>query len=545
MLLLIQGAVYFFLQPIIGGALRGSVYYFTKGLYELDYENLEVHLFRQKIALEDVTLSYDTVQVNLSGQKQQKYYTGAIRHVDVKFREIGYFLSGRYLNIDVIDVNQPSVFVHRYLARSRSDTAQNSEPLKFNTFQLIKPYFDSLAVSVVSVKQATLGLIEHHEGHPPDSTSLNDLGMRIVDARIDSVAAQRAHGWPHMQEAVVWMRDQTFTSSDSLYSFRVDSIGVDPLRGHVLVQQLSVVPRWDRYEMGRHLGQLTTWMQWDIARIEVQDLDFPLLTDSLIISAQHASVDRLDVTLFRDLRLPRGEARARPLLPKLLQSVTTPFSIDTLTVAESALRYQEHRDSAERAGQVTFADLYASFYQVTNQTNDSTVVLEADVRTHLMGEGQAELHFEFPLTAPRGEHRIRGKMYRMPLEALNPAVEPLAFASVKSGVANHLDFEMQLNEQSATGEVRFQYEDFKMSLLKKDAPDEKKGMKSWLANWLVIKNSNPVGAKPLRPGPVYALRDSTGSMVRYWWLALRSGLMVSVGVGSPPDDKKSTTARAK
>ena len=546
LLLLIQIALYFFLQPLLGTALKKSIDYFTDGLYRLDYEKVNVQLFKQSITINGVTLSYDTARVNHSAQlQQQKYYSGAVDHLDIKFRDFDYFLSGRYLAIDVVDVNAPVVFVHRYPALRQPDTTQSSAPLEFNTFKLIKPYFDSVAISLVSVKRATLGLVRHRETGSPDSTTINELGMRVVNAMVDSAAADASHGWPAMEEARLWLRDQTFASSDSSYEYRVNSLGVDPLRGELLARQLSATPRWGRYEMGQRLSKLTTWMKWSVDQTKVQGIDFALLTDSLILRANKIGVEQVQVTLFRDLRLPHGEPRVRSLLPGLLKSVSTPFSIDTFTLANGNLRYEERRESAEQAGHVTFADLFVSAYRVTNQFHDSTLVLEADVRTRLMDEGKAELHFEFPLASESGKHRIWGKMYRMPLTALNPAVEPLAFASVKSGVANHLDFDMQLDEQSATGNVRFQYEDLKVSLLEKDDPDDKKGVKSWLANWLVVKNSNPAGSKSLRPGPVYVQRDSTRSMVRYWWLALRSGLMVSVGIDSPTDHNRSPTAPAE
>lgn len=546
LLLLIQLAVYFFLQPLVGTALQKSINYFTDGLYQLDYEKIDVRLFKQNLTINGVVLSYDTARVNHSAQlQQQKYYSGTIHHVDIKLRDFAYFLSGRYLAIDVIDVDEPSVFTHRYPALRQPDSVENASALDFNTFRLIKPYFDSVTVDVVSVKRATLGLVRHHGERLSDSTTVRELGMRIVDAQIDSVAAQQSHGWPRMREAKLWLRDQTFVSSDSLYRYHIDSLGIDPLRGEVLAQRLSVTPRWGKYEMGQELGKLTTWMQWEVAKVELQGVDFLEMTDSLVVQMRHASVEQMELNIFRDLRLPHGEPQARPLLPDLLQTVATPFGIDTLTVTASRIRYEERRPLAEQAGHITFADLQASLYNVTNRTEDTTLVLTADVHTRLMDQGQAKLHFEFPLTAAHGEHRIQGMMDRMSLTALNPALEPLAFASVKSGVANRLDFDMKLDERTATGNVRFQYEDLKISLLKEDAPDKKKGLKSWLANWLVLKDSNPIRSKPLRPGPMYYQRDSTQSMVRYWWLALRSGLMVCVGVSSPPDDEEAATTAAE
>jgi hypothetical protein len=542
--LLLQLLVFFFFQPIVGRALKEAIYHFTDGIYQVDYEQLDASLFNQKIVLENVTLRYDTARVNRSALLQhQKYYTGTLRHVDVRFRDFDYFLSGRYLAVDMIDIDQPSVFVHRYPYLSQPDSATADSSVRFNTYRLIKPYFDSVTIDAVSMKRAALGLVRHHHSGAPDSTTVRELGMRIVAAQIDSVAAQHTHGWPAMQEAKLWLRDQTFVSSDSLYQYGVDSLGIDPLGGEVLARQVSVTPRLGKYEMGQQLDKRVTWMEWKVGTVSFRGVDFLEMTDSLVIQMRRASLAHMELHLFRDLRLPGGEPQVRPLLPELLQSVATPFSIDTLVLSDGLIRYEERRPAAQQAGHITFADLHASLRHVTNQTDDTTLVLEADVRTKFMNQGQATLQFDFPLTNPRGEHRIRGEMDRMLLTALNPAVEPLASASIKHGVANRLDFDMRLDERSATGNVHFRYDDLKINLLKEGEPNQKKPIKSWLANWLVIKESNPTRSKPVRPGPVSIARDSTRSMTRYWWLALRSGLMASVGVRNSTDQQEEASAQ--
>lgn len=545
-IILLQLVVFAFFQPLVGQAIRSSVSYFSDNLYRIDFEKINVQLFRKKISLEEVRLTYDTARVHQSLHlRQSKYYTGTAERIEVNLHEFDYFLSGRYLAVDAIDVNQPTVYVHRFPEVSLPDTTQNdTASLNFNTFRLIKPYFDSLNVASFTVDAASVGFVQHRPSLPSDTTVVSQVNILIEDAQVDSVAARRFHGWPAMKEFVLFLRDQTFTSADSLYDFHIDSVGVDPLQGHFLAEGLSVEPRWGKYEMGERLGKRVSWTQLSIARIEAKAINFPLLTDSFMLQADHVTIAQADFKLFRDLRLPSGEPKGRPLLQERLRSVTTPFHIDTLAITASTLQYEEHRDSANRAGRITFNDTYASLYRMTNHTYDSATVLKADVRTRLMGEGAAELHFTFPLTSTRGEHQINGKLDRMSLEVLNPTAEPLGFVSIKSGVVNRMEFDMRLNEEYATGNVRFMYENFKLSLLKKGSPNDKKGVKSWLANKLVIKDSNPVGTKPLRPGPIREERDSTRSMFTYWWAALRSGLEVSLGVKSPPEEsvEKETTS---
>ena len=543
-LVLLQVLVFVFLQPLVGQAMRSSVSYFSDNLYQLDFEKLRIHVWRKKISLEDVRLTYDTARVLQSDHlRQSRYYAGTVGRVEIDLHDFDYFLSGRYLAIDAIDVNQPAVYVHRFPELPPADTTSNdTTSLNFDTFRLIKQYFDSVQVTSFTVDAATLGVVQHRSSVPSDTTVVSQVNIIIEDAQVDSLAARRFHGWPAMKEFVLFLRDQTFTSADSLYDYHVDSVGIDPLRGHFLAEQLTVQPRWSKYEMGERLGKLVSWVQLSVARIKANAIDFPLLTDSLMVQADHATIAQVDFTLFRDVRLPRGEPKIRPLLQEMLRSVATPFRIDTVTLEASTIQYEEHRNLADQAGRITFEDTYASLYNVTNHAHDSAAVLKADIRTQLMGEGATELHFTFPLTSTRGEHQINGKLNRMSLKALNAVAEPLGFVSVKSGFVNRMEFDMQLNEEYATGNVRFMYDNFKLSLLKEGSPDDKKGIMSWLANNFVIKDSNPVRAKPLRPGPIQQQRDTTRSMFRFWWLALRSGLEVSLGVKDPPKTTLNETA---
>ena len=539
--LLLQLAVFVFLQPLIGQVIRSSVSYFSDDLYEIDFKKLRVQLFRKAIRLEDIRLTYDTARVHQSASlRQSKHYTGTVRHIKVNLHEFTYFLSGRYLAIDNIAVDQPVVYAHHFAEATSDSTPSDTTSLDFDTFRLIKPYFDSVNVTLLLVKEASVGIIEHRSSRQLDTIAIGGVNVRIEQAFVDSIAASQTHGWPLMEEFTLAMRDQMF-AADSLYDYHVDSVDIDPLRGTLLVKQFSVVPQWDQYEMGEHLGKLVNWTKVDVSRIAARGINFASLTDSLMIRADEVAIAQADFTMFRDLRLPSGEPQYRPLLQEVIQSVSTPFHVDTITVEASTIQYEERRDSTDRAGRITFKDVYASFYNATNRPRDEAAVLKADVRTRLMGEGDAVMHFTFPLASTEGEHHITGTMDRMSLDALNPTAEPLAFVSVKSGVNNRMDFDMRLDGKYATGNVRFQYENLKLSLLEKGAPDNKKGIKSWLANLLVVKSSNPVRTKPLRPGPIAFERDTTRSMFNYWWRALRSGLEVSVGVKKPPQKTSSAS----
>ncbi len=520
------------LPSLINNALRGSVASYSDGLYRLDVDQVKVRLFRKSISLEDVKLTYDTARVNRSVQlRQGKVYSGIVDRIHFDVHGFSYFWSGRYLAIDAIRVNEPTVFVHRFPAVEPSDTSQQqSSPPQFNTYQLIKSRFDSLRVASLLIDSASVNLVSHHDATPQDTISVRGARVAIREARVDSVAASQFHGWPRMQDFTVSWRNPSITSADKLYHYQADSVGIEPLKGSLLVEGLAVEPLLGRYEMGEQRNQVVNWIQLNVASIATEGIDFPRLTDSMALYAQQLTIDSPDFTLFRDLRLPGGPPKKRPMLQEMLQSIPVPLTLDSIAITRGNIRYEEHRKAAQQSGHIIFGDLQASISGISNRSQDSTAVLIADVQTHLMNKGKGNIHFEFPLTSTTGEHRIRGTLGEMSLSIVNPASEPLAFTEIERGTIQKATFEMDLDAQRMTGNVDLRYHDLEVNLLKEATPDQQKVLKTLLANLLVLKKSNPTGSRALRPGPIATTRDSTQSMFSYWWAGLRSGLKASLGV---------------
>lgn len=161
-----------------------------------------------------------------------------------------------------------------------------------------------------------------------------------------------------------------------------------------------------------------------------------------------------------------------------------------------------------------------------------------------MNSGHFNLSVQVPLNRADGYHRVVGELDQMHLIRMNAFLEPVAFASVRSGILNKLSFEMTIDDYASEGKIHCIYNDLKISLLNPDDPQNpavRELLGTWLVNWFVVKADNPTRNQPLRIGTIYLERDPSQSVFSYWSHSLLSGLKESVGLAKPSE----TTASAE
>ncbi|MDZ7774970.1 MAG: hypothetical protein U5L09_04815 [Bacteroidales bacterium] len=110
--------------------------------------------------------------------------------------------------------------------------------------------------------------------------------------------------------------------------------------------------------------------------------------------------------------------------------------------------------------------------------------------------------------------------------ALNPMVTPAASVQIKSGKTKTLAFSFSYDDDIASGEVTFEYENLKVILLNKKSNPQ--AVKSFLANTFIIKKNNLQQDKSWKKGTISFERDKKKSVFNYWWKSVLSGLKDAV-----------------
>jgi hypothetical protein len=111
----------------------------------------------------------------------------------------------------------------------------------------------------------------------------------------------------------------------------------------------------------------------------------------------------------------------------------------------------------------------------------------------------------------------------MLLSALNPILKRNAGVAIEEGTLKKLSFNFQYDEETSNGELIFEYDGLKVSLIDR-ADQSKKGFQTFLTNTFILHKKNIKGSNSFRKGDISFERNKKRSLFNYWWKSLSSGL---------------------
>ncbi|WPP49553.1 hypothetical protein [Catalinimonas niigatensis] len=536
-LLSVQLFVTFWITPVLNAVFKESVSYYSSGLYQVSYGEMEVSALQQKVSFKDFRLDFDSTRVqNEDSLRYGKWVSASVGDFELNLGNFWQMVPQRYLMVNELKIREPRLTIHNYSEgkNRKKDSVSLDKIQQFDAHALIKSYFDSLDVGVLNIQGANLKWINKVDEQLP--FTIGDITANILDLHIDSSTVDRNYGYPYAREFVLQVENSSFVTEDSLYTFNIGLLKANPVAEELVIEAFSVTPQKSLYQFARDIGHQAIRMNLDIARINLQYIDLHYLVRDLALMVGKITIEDVGLSVFQDKRLPKAQPKQRPLVQEAILNIPIPFRLDTLELKRGNIQYQEHMPDAVETGKISFEDVYMSAYGITNLDSlvEKNTLMEADVRTRFMGSSWLDVHFDFPLNDPSQKHHISGEMYELPLEVMNGMLETTAFTSVRSGHAYAIKFDMDLNDRVSSGDVHFAYRDLKIELLNKEDPNDPKLREmvgSWVANLFVVKTDNPSSkSQSLRIGAISYGRDNTKSVFFYWWRSLLSGLKESMGL---------------
>lgn len=531
--------VTFWITPVLNAVFKESVSYSSSGLYQVSYDEMNVNALQQKVTFKNFKLGFDSLRVeDEDSLKNRKWVSASVGDFELSLGNFWSMIPQRYLLVDELKIHQPHLTIYNYspAQKKKKDTVKLDKIQQFDAHALIKKYFDSLDVKALNIQGANLKWTDKVNQQLP--FSLGDIHANILDLHIDSSTVDRNYGYPYAREFVLQVEESSFMAEDSLYVFKIGLLKANPVAEELIVEKFSVEPQKSLYQFARDIGHQAVRMNLEIARINLQHIDLHYLVRDLAFLVGKISIEEADLSVFKDKRLPEPPLKTKPLVQEAIHNIPIPFRLDTLELKKGNIKYQEHVAEAEEPGTITFEELYMTAYNISNldSLRKRNMNMEADIQTRFMGESTLNLHFDFPLNSPDQKHSIKAEMYEFPLQTMNVMLKPTAFASVESGYAYAVKFNINANDKSSTGEMQFAYRDLKIALLNKEDPNDsklKEKLGSFVANVFVVKTDNPSSnSQPLRIGQIAFERNPNKSVFSYWWKSLLSGLKGSMGLSN-------------
>ena len=507
----------FFLEDDLQTTLTTRFDRATNSAYTLDIGDFELEILGRQLTVTDIRMStkQDSVDHKL---------TATLDALNVRGMGFLKLLISQQLSLQEVELVNPSI--NFTAAKQQSSTNRQlkltdySKRLSEITLQVLEnvkiPHLAAQGLSVTYTRP---------ELSADTLLSFKDSYIRLQDITIDSTLIKDKRVLPADNITTVF-RDIHLKTANELYELSADKLQFNSDTQQLNIRSIKFMPQLSKEAFAHKVGHETDRITMTIDEINGREINTSNLNRAEKMEAQQISVQKPDIDIYRDKRPPFPPNNRPPLPRQMIQNIPFPVDIDTVSIAEGNIRYSERVPKADKAGYVTFADLKAKIYPLSNLNQQQSIILTA--QTNIMDQAKLQAHFTFP--ANTSNQHIKGTLQSMDMTSLNKALVPMAFVRIDEGEIMDMDFEINLNKKQSKGTVMLRYRDLKVSLLDKETSEENFGdkLKSLLANTFAVKSSN-TGDDP-RTGTINFERDPQKSVFNYWWKSLLSGLKSSLGL---------------
>jgi hypothetical protein len=253
------------------------------------------------------------------------------------------------------------------------------------------------------------------------------------------------------------------------------------------------------------------------------------------IVADSVTIDgtRMDVYLDRTAG-PKPPVRPARLPHVSFQSIARLIRVDVIRLTNSEIAYSEKAKDGGRPGTIRFTDLWATVYNVTNDSTRMTpsTPCTIDLRTRIAGAGQLDATFGYDLLSPTLSMTYRGTVSRMSAEPLNELLVNLEGIRIKSGVVDSTWFDFKATGDVASGRILVLYRDLEVEMLDKVTLDRGVAARfqSFYAGKTQLKDANPPKRKPAQVVTILRERPPEVQLIKFLWESLREGILTTLGV---------------
>jgi hypothetical protein len=258
------------------------------------------------------------------------------------------------------------------------------------------------------------------------------------------------------------------------------------------------------------------------------------------IVSSYIEIENADIKVFRDKRKVSSHI-PKLMFQELLYNYSSTINIDSIYLKNGNVKYTEHASMANRSGWISFIDIRAKMYTISNDTlykmKDGYFGLEGHAL--LMGKSMLGVWLKAKLFEPNHSFSATGILSGLDAKELNPILKNNAFLYATSGRIDKMNFNFTANSQRATGKMKLLYHGLDIAIKNKKTDDTtafRERFVSWIAN-IKILDSNPIPGKEVREGIIQYERNPEKFLFNYCFKALLSGVTSSL-VKTPADKKK-------
>ncbi len=326
---------------------------------------------------------------------------------------------------------------------------------------------------------------------------------------------------PFNYDLILLNADSLFYDLNEQHEMAVGDLEID--NNKVSITDLKIIPKYSKQEFQKNINKEKDRYELSIDTILLSDLNWSVQNDSLKFENPYTEINRADFRIYRD-KLQPDDNSFKPMYSEMIRKMPILIQFDSIRVINSFLKYEEKIHEGREYGMVEFSDLNIGVKNFINIGLDRKDFPKTRVVSNSKFMKGAPLHidWQFDISDRSDQFQISGDMGRLSAAQMN-AFFKAGMNIEASGEILKMYFNFYGNENKAQGEMRLEYKDFKVEVLRKDGESKNKII-SGLANLIV--RSKAVN-KEANYKEISYTRDTTKSFWNYLWNLIKNGALKS------------------
>ncbi|RWU06369.1 AsmA family protein [Pedobacter chitinilyticus] len=523
-------------KPTLTTKIKDGVKEASKGLYHVDFKDIHLNLLTGTAVLDSISLIPDTNVFNqLRANKEAPTHLFKIKLAHLKISRVGvltaYFKKKVALKAIILD--KPSIDMIYHKVSKRRDAAKKEQTL----YELISKSLKSISIGQIKVQDADF---DYYNGKQK-LNAVKHLSINVKDVLIDSLSQFDTTRVFHSKNIGFELLGYQSVTKDKMYTLKLDTIRGSVTGKDLEIRGFKMVPMHPKLAFSRKYSAQKDRYDLSFQKISLAGIDYVGLNNNgeLYVKEVNLGPAKVDVFMNRELPPPNID-KARNFPHVALRRLPISTVVERLKIAKVDVAYGEYNPKTKEIGTIKLSGLNGT---VSNLTNDSARLSSqnhayADLTTYVMGVAQMNVKIDFNLTAKNAAFQYKGTVKGFDLKALNAISKPLGQIAIESGKVTSAYFDVSTNSSGSKGVVNFFYTDLKIKMLgeDEDGKEKKKGLLSFLANTILIKDDNIPGEKARKVTVIHE-RVPQASFFNLMWKTVFKGMREAVGIGIVPMKK--------
>ncbi len=493
----------------------------THNEYALSLDGLTINLLTRTISINDIIIAPS--QRNIVHPKATYVFKAKGLKI-VNFSILSY-LKEHDLLIDRLEFEEPQISIFQGSGRLPK---KNTEAENFSLYDIFSKTLNSISIMHIEIVNSQFNIYKNGI----DTTSVfstNDNSISIKNFNVNS-ETDKMNRLFVAEKFEIAMNKFSYHLGNGLYTLHGRGLHSSYIDSTLIVDSLQLVPNFSKKEFADEAGRQISRVKIISSKLICRKMDVKLFFEYNWLVIHKVNIEGCAIDVFRDNTLPLKHI-VRPSLQAILKNLPFFVAVDTIEMKNGEAVYQQLNPGDVSSGKITLNKINGTITGVQNDTTAYTEEssIKASVSAYLLNQGKFSSTYRFPLKAREEFFYCSGSLSSMSMLYFNTMINPSKKITIKSGHIDSVSFSFVAHENFSNGTMKFMYHDLNVDLTSKDGENGlKEKVKTFLANKLVIRDSNPGKDGVVRISNIHAEHNPYRFFTYYSMQSILSGITPAI-----------------